>query len=92
PVGVVESHPMTPIKRLMLVAIGLLGGVAWTIIAIVRGENPNAVWFVIAAVCTYIFAFRFYARLIERKIVFPRDDRATPAEILENGKDYMPTD
>ncbi|MCZ4561912.1 carbon starvation protein A [Rhodococcus sp. IEGM 1401] len=92
PVGVVESHPMTPIKRLMLVAIGLLGGVAWTIIAIVRGENPNAVWFVIAAVCTYIFAFRFYARLIERKIVLPRDDRATPAEILENGKDYMPTD
>ncbi|MEH6795900.1 MAG: carbon starvation CstA family protein [Rhodococcus sp. (in: high G+C Gram-positive bacteria)] len=92
PVGVVESHPMTTAKRLMLVAIGLLGGVAWTIIAIVRGENPNAVWFVIAAVCTYIFAFRFYARLIERKIVFPRDDRATPAEILENGKDYMPTD
>ncbi|MBJ7353140.1 MAG: carbon starvation protein A, partial [Rhodococcus sp.] len=92
PVGVVDSHPMTPIKRLMLVVIGLLGGVAWTIIAIVRGENPNAVWFVIAAVCTYIFAFRFYARLIERKIVFPRDDRATPAEILENGKDYMPTD
>lgn len=92
PVGVVESHPMTTAKRLMLVAIGLLGGVAWTIIAIVRGENPNAVWFVIAAVCTYIFAFRFYARLIERKIVLPRDDRATPAEILENGKDYMPTD
>ncbi|MBY4385072.1 carbon starvation protein A [Rhodococcus fascians] len=92
PVGVVDSHPMTPIKRLMLVVIGLLGGVAWTIIAIFRGENPNAVWFVIAAVCTYIFAFRFYARLIERKIVFPRDDRATPAEILENGKDYMPTD
>ncbi|WP_206486763.1 carbon starvation CstA family protein [Rhodococcus sp. KRD162] len=92
PVGVVETHPMSTAKRLMLVAIGLLGGVAWTIIAIVRGENPNAVWFVIAAVCTYIFAFRFYARLIERKIVFPRDDRATPAEILENGKDYMPTD
>ncbi|MFI8569638.1 carbon starvation CstA family protein [Rhodococcus sp. NPDC078407] len=92
PVGVVESHPMTTIKRLMLVAIGLLGGVAWTIIAIVRGENPNAVWFVVAAVCTYIFAFRFYARLIERKIVLPRDDRATPAEVLENGKDYMPTD
>ncbi|CCQ15365.1 putative carbon starvation protein A [Rhodococcus sp. AW25M09] len=92
PVGVVETHPMTTAKRLLLVAIGLLGGVAWTIIAIVRGENPNAVWFVIAAVCTYIFAFRFYARLIERKIVLPRDDRATPAEILENGKDYMPTD
>ncbi|MGA9873360.1 MAG: carbon starvation CstA family protein [Rhodococcus sp. (in: high G+C Gram-positive bacteria)] len=92
PVGVVDTSPMTPAKRIMFILIGLLGGVAWTIVAIVRGENPNAVWFVIAAVCTYIFAFRFYARLIENKIVHPRDDRATPAEILENGKDYMPTD
>ena len=39
-----------------------------------------------AAVCTYMFAFRFYARLIRTEIVKPRDDRATPAEILENGK------
>ncbi len=92
PVGVVDKSPMTPAKRILFVLIGLLGGVAWTIVAIVRGENPNSVWFVIAAVCTYIFAFRFYARLIENKIVHPRDDRATPAEILENGKDYMPTD
>lgn len=92
PVGVVDKSPMTPAKRILFVLIGLLGGVAWTIVAIVRGENPNAVWFVIAAVCTYIFAFRFYARLIENKIVHPRDDRATPAEILENGTDYMPTD
>ena len=92
PVGVVDKSPMTPAKRILFVLIGLLGGVAWTIVAIVRGENPNSVWFVIAAVCTYIFAFRFYARFIENKIVHPRDDRATPAEILENGKDYMPTD
>ncbi|NIL74267.1 carbon starvation CstA family protein [Rhodococcus sp. B10] len=92
PVGVVDKTPMTAAKRVLFVLIGLLGGVAWTIVAIIRGENPNAVWFVIAAVCTYIIAFRFYARLIENKIVHPRDDRATPAEILENGKDYMPTD
>lgn len=92
PVGVVDTSPMTPVKRVLFVIVGLLGGVAWTVVAIVRGENPNAVWFVIAAVCTYIFAFRFYARLIENKIIHPRDDRATPAEILENGKDYMPTD
>ncbi|WP_307846305.1 carbon starvation CstA family protein, partial [Rhodococcus sp. CX] len=65
---------------------------AWAMIALVRGENINAVWFVIAAVCSYLIAFRFYARFIERKIVQPRDDRATPAEELENGKDYMPTD
>ncbi|MBY6351006.1 carbon starvation CstA family protein [Rhodococcoides corynebacterioides] len=92
PVAVVDRTPMSAAKRIMFVLIGILGGVAWTIVAIVRGENPNAVWFVIAAVCTYIFAFRFYARLIENRVVQPRDDRATPAEILENGKDYLPTD
>ncbi|MGU3431836.1 carbon starvation CstA family protein [Actinomycetes bacterium M1A6_2h] len=92
PVEVVDTTPMSPAVRVLFVIIGILGGIAWTVIAIIRGENVNAVWFVIAAVCTYIFAFRFYARIIERKLVMPRDDRATPAEVLENGKDYMPTD
>ena len=49
-------------------------------------------WFVIAAICTYVIGFRFYARLIEMKIVRPRDDNATPAELFENATDYMPTD
>ncbi|MBO0883138.1 MAG: carbon starvation protein A, partial [Mycobacterium sp.] len=39
-----------------------------------------------------IIAYRFYARLIEYKVVRPRDDLATPAEILDNGKDFMPMD
>jgi carbon starvation protein len=50
------------------------------------------VWFVIAAICTYVIGFRFYARLIEMKIVRPRDETATPAELFENATDYMPTD
>ncbi len=61
-------------------------------IAFFRGETVNAVWFVIAAICTYVIGFRFYARLIEMKIVRPRDDNATPAEVFENATDYMPTD
>src|SRR6185436_8227578 len=40
----------------------------------------------------YVIAFRFYARLLEMKIVRPRDDNATPAELFENATDYMPTD
>ncbi len=52
----------------------------------------NAVWFVVAAICTYVIGFRFYARLIEMKVVRPRDDHATPAEILDDGTDYVPTD
>ena len=61
-------------------------------IAIFRGETINAVWFVFAAVCSYLIGFRFYSRLIERKITRPDDTRATPAEYKENGLDYLPTD
>ncbi|HEU5486849.1 MAG TPA: carbon starvation CstA family protein, partial [Microlunatus sp.] len=61
-------------------------------IAILRGETINAVWFVFAAVCSYLIAFRFYSKLVERKITKPDDTRATPAEYKENGLDYLPTD
>ncbi|NEW42307.1 carbon starvation protein A [Nocardia cyriacigeorgica] len=92
PVGVVDRSPMTPAKKAIFAGIAILGAVAWTILAVARGESVNAVWIVIAAVATYIIAYRFYARMIEYKIVKPRDDLATPAEILENGKDYLPMD
>ncbi|MGK8501336.1 carbon starvation CstA family protein [Nocardia asiatica] len=92
PVGVVDKSPITPAKKLIFAGIAALGAIAWAVLAISRGESVNAVWIVIAAVCTYIIAYRFYARFIERKLVKPRDDLATPAEILENGKDYMPMD
>ncbi|MFE7743511.1 carbon starvation CstA family protein [Nocardia sp. NPDC057455] len=92
PVGVVDKSPITPAKKVIFAGIAVLGAIAWAVLAISRGESVNAVWIVIAAVSTYIIAYRFYARFIERKIVKPRDDLATPAEILENGKDYMPMD
>ncbi|MEV6340654.1 carbon starvation CstA family protein [Nocardia vinacea] len=92
PVGVVDKSPITPAKKLIFAGIAVLGAIAWVVLAISRGESVNAVWIVIAAVCTYIIAYRFYARFIERKITKPRDDLATPAEILENGRDYMPMD
>ncbi len=92
PVAVEEPPDGSMPNRLIFGGIAVLGAVAWFIVAIVRGEHPNAVWFVIAAVCTYITAFRFYARLIEYKVIRPDDTRATPAEQFENGKDFMPTD
>jgi len=92
PVAVRGRTPMKPGAKVTFAIIGLLGALGWTMIAIVRGEAVNSVWFVVAAVCTYVIAFRFYARLIEYKVVKPRDDRATPAEIYSNGKDFDPTD
>lgn len=92
PVAIVDRSPITAKHRIVFAVVAVLGAVAWAIIAFFRGETINAVWFVIAAICTYVIGFRFYARLIEMKIVKPRDDHATPAEVFENGTDYMPTD
>src|SRR5690242_12794049 len=92
PVAIIDRSPITVRHRIIFGAIAVIGAIAWAIIAFVRGETVNAVWFVVAAICTYIIGYRFYARLIEMKIVKPRDDHATPAELLENDTDYMPTD
>ncbi|BCK53383.1 carbon starvation CstA family protein [Nocardia wallacei] len=92
PVGVVDRSPITPAKKGIFLVIAVLGASAWAVLGIARGENVNAVWIVIAAVCTYIIAYQFYARLIEWKITKPDDRVATPAEEMENGKDYMPMD
>src|SRR3984893_14926679 len=92
PVVVIDRSPITTRHKIIFGIIALLGAVAWAIIAFLRGETVNAVWFVVAAICTYIIGYRFYARLIEMNIVRPRDDEATPAEVFENGTDYMPTD
>ncbi|ADU49891.1 carbon starvation CstA family protein [Intrasporangium calvum] len=79
-------------KIVTWVVVALVGAVAWAMIAIVRGETINAIWFVFAAVSTYLIAFRFYSKYIERHITKPDDTRATPAEYRDNGKDFMPTD
>ncbi|UXA08515.1 carbon starvation protein A [Mycobacterium sp. SMC-2] len=92
PVAIVDRSPITVRHKIVLAAIAVVGAAAWGVIAFARGETVNAVWLVVAAICTYIIGFRFYARLIELKIVRPRDDHATPAEILDDGTDYVPTD
>lgn len=79
-------------KILLWTVISLLGAVAWVMLAIVRGETVNAIWFVFAAVCTYLIGYRFYSKVIERYITRPNDRRATPAEVKQDGKDYVPTD
>ena len=63
-----EDRKWTPAKIALWVAISLLGGVAWFMLAIVRGETVNAIWFVFASVCTYLIGYRFYSKVIERYI------------------------
>ena len=92
PVGVVEKPRWTPAKVALWIVISLVGATGWTMLAIVRGERVNTVWFVITAVATYAIGYRFYALYIQRRIMRPDDRRATPAERVNNGRDFDPTD
>src|SRR5204863_5938474 len=72
-------------------AIAILGEVAFGFIALARGESINAAWIVIAGVCSYVIAYRFYARFIACDVMGLNARRATPAERLDNGRDFVPT-
>ncbi|MFD5744243.1 carbon starvation CstA family protein [Streptomyces massasporeus] len=87
-----EKSRMSPRSVLLWTAVALLGAVAWGVLALARGERISAVWLVIAALGSYAIAYRFYSRFIARRVLRPDDRRATPAERLEDGVDFHPTD
>src|SRR5215208_4874234 len=73
----------------VLVAAAGAGAFAW--LALSRGETVNAAWLLTAAVCTYLVAYRFYSRFLAARVFALDPDRATPAERLSDGRDYVPT-
>ena len=82
-------------KRLLSIAlwtaIALLGAGALATIALHRGEALNATWFVLAAGCCYLVAYRFYSAFLVARVLVLDDTRATPAERFDDGRDYVPT-
>ena len=79
------------LKALSWTAIAILGAAALAKIAFQRGESLNATWFVIAAVCSYLVAFRIYSAIIAARVLTLDDTRATPAERHDDGRDFVPT-
>ncbi len=71
--------------------VALLGAGALAAIAFSRGEPVNGVFFVVAAGGTYLVAYRFYSAFIAAKVLSLDATRATPAERLDDGRDYVPT-
>jgi carbon starvation protein len=71
--------------------IAIVGASAFAWLALSRGERVSAAWLVTAAVCTYLIAYRFYSRFIATKIFALDANRKTPAERLNDGRDYVPT-
>ena len=78
-------------KAAAWVAIALLGAGALAAIAIERDEKITGTWFVVAAVCIYLVAYRFYSAFLSAKVLALDNSRATPAERLNDGRDFVPT-
>jgi carbon starvation protein len=72
-------------------AVALLGAGAFGYIAVARGETISAAWLIVAALCSYLVAYRFYSRFIANQVFGLDPRRATPAERLNNGRDFHPT-
>jgi carbon starvation protein len=77
--------------KLLWAAIVALGAVSFGIVALSRGETINAAWLVIAALCIYFIAYRFYALFIANKVLGVDSTRQTPAYRHNDGLDYVPT-
>ncbi|MGR9087883.1 MAG: carbon starvation CstA family protein [Gammaproteobacteria bacterium] len=79
------------LKTTFWALVALIGAGAAGAIALHRGESINALWFVVAALCVYAIAYRFYAAWVVATVLTIDSTRATPAERLENGRDFVPT-
>ena len=79
------------IKYLVWIALSLTGASALAVIALNRGESIGAIWIVIAAVCVYLIAFRFYSLFIANRVLKLDERRMTPAYKHNDGLDHVPT-
>src|SRR5438270_1154781 len=80
-----------PLRIVMWIGVALLGALAVATIALRRGEQINAMWLVVAAFCSFALGYRFYSKFISAKVLALDEQRATPAERLENGRDFVRT-
>src|SRR6516164_4605519 len=78
-------------RRFSAAVLALAGGIAIGGIALHRHEPINALWIITAAVCIYLLGYRFYAAWIATRVLMVDPSRATPAERLNNGRDFVPT-
>jgi carbon starvation protein len=79
------------LRILVLGSVAIVTALALGRIALDRGEQINAIWLVLAAVCVYFLGYRFYSKFIAVKLLTLDAQRATPAERLDNGRDFVPT-
>jgi carbon starvation protein len=86
-----RKRTMNSRDKVIWTFVALLGAIAFGIVALSRGEPVNAAWLVVAAVCIYFIAYRFYALFIANRVFGVDPNRVTPAYRHNDGLDYVPT-
>ncbi|GAA2663087.1 carbon starvation CstA family protein [Streptomyces aculeolatus] len=92
PPDVPRKPRLEPKSVILWTAVALVGAVGWTVLALSRGEEVSAAWMVAAALGSYAIGYRFYSKFIAYRVLKADKTRATPAERLDNGIDFQPTD
>ena len=83
---------MSKLLRILLwLGISILGAASVAVSALHRGEQINALWLVVAGVCTFAVSYRFYSKWLVTKVLVADERRAPPAITQNDGKDYVPT-
>ncbi len=78
-------------KKILWIAVGVLGAGAVAVLATSRGEQISALWIIVAGLCTLAISYRFYSKWLATKVLVLNDERATPAVVHADGKDFVPT-
>ncbi len=82
---------MSAWKKLLWFAVTLLGLAALAVLALSRGEQVSALWIIVAGFCAAAISYRFYSKWLAAKVLALNDERATPAVVKNDGKDFVPT-
>lgn len=89
--AVTPIAPKSALEWLGWAAVAIVGAVALGWIALMRGEPVNALWIVVASLCVYAIAYRFYGLFIASRVLRVDPSRPTPAVRRDDGLDYVPT-
>jgi len=78
-------------KKLLWIAVTVLGLGALAVLALSRGEQVSALWIIVAGLCAAAVSYRFYSKWLATKVLVLNDERATPAIVKNDGRDFVPT-
>ena len=76
---------------ILWIIVAIIGAYSFGVLALHTGESISATWLIVAAVCIYAIGYRFYSKYIATRVLELDDNRATPAIVKNDGKDFCPT-